>query len=74
MGQEILNLFLKETIDFKSVVHKQEAHLNKSGLDLGVIYESNLIANPSTEKPLQPTDNYKVTTYHSKLYLYPKQF
>ena len=48
----------KGKVDFQALVQKQEAHLNKSGLDLGSIYSSDLIAATDEKKPAIPADRY----------------
>lgn len=50
-------------IDFQAHVQEQDAHLNKSGLDLGVIYVSNIVQTTAETKPLMPTDQYIPNTY-----------
>lgn len=52
-----------DNIDFQSHVKEQDAHLNRSGLDLGVIYESNIILKTNEEKPAIPKDQYFSNTY-----------
>lgn len=58
--------FNKENIedtDFATHAKEQDAHLNKSGLDLGVIYKSSIIAKTNELKPIIPTDQYIQNTY-----------
>ena len=49
--------------DFSKLAKTQEAHLNKDGLDLGVIYCSDIVPQTSDKKPNIPTDRYIPNTF-----------
>ena len=52
-----------DKVNLQPIIQKQEAHLNKSGLDLGVIYESELVMQSDDTKPTIYADNYQPTTF-----------
>lgn len=52
-----------DKIDFQAHVQQQEAHLNKSGLDLGVVYCSDIISKADEKKPSMRTDEYIFNAY-----------
>lgn len=52
-----------DNTDFTVFAKEQEAHLNKSGLDLGLIYSSNIIMQISKSKPQIPYDQYISNIY-----------
>ncbi len=48
---------------FQEHAQTQEEHLNKSGLDLGILYASDFIAKTDETKPNIPLDHYIPNTY-----------
>ena len=53
----------KSHSDIQVLVQEQEAHLNKSGLDLGWVYESEIVAPSKDKKPQIPNDHYIPNTF-----------
>ncbi len=52
-----------DKIDMQKLVQGQYSHINKSGLDLGGIYASDIIAKTKRKKPIVAADNYNPIIY-----------
>lgn len=52
-----------QEMDFQAHAQSQETHLNKSGLDLGIIYTSSIIEGAESCPPTIPSDQYMPNTY-----------
>ncbi len=49
---------VKSGESIQTIVQQQEAHLNKSGIDLGVIYHSDIVLATQKAQPNIPSDHY----------------
>jgi putative polyketide hydroxylase len=49
---------VKSGESIQSIVQQQEAHLNKSGIDLGIIYHSDIVSTTQKPQPNIPSDHY----------------